>query len=103
MQARFCQGKVRIVTATVAFGMGLDAPGVAGVVHLTLPRSLEEYVQQARILPLPCLDFVAHERGDKESDRSLSCGIFFGVHFTRLASEGVCLAGKVSSDILPAR
>ncbi|KAK9847024.1 hypothetical protein WJX84_010498 [Apatococcus fuscideae] len=51
IQARFCQGKVRVVTATVAFGMGLDAPGVGGVVHLTLPRSLEEYVQQACYLP----------------------------------------------------
>ena len=47
VQARFCQGKVRVVAATVAFDMGLDAPGVAGIVHLTLPRSLEEYVQQA--------------------------------------------------------
>ena len=32
--------------ATVAFGMGVDAQGVRGVVHMTLPRSLEEYVQQ---------------------------------------------------------
>lgn len=34
--------------ATVAFGMGVDAQGVRGVVHMTLPRSLEEYVQQVR-------------------------------------------------------
>lgn len=30
----------------MAFGMGVDAQGVRGIVHLTLPRSLEEYVQQ---------------------------------------------------------
>jgi hypothetical protein len=34
------------MVATVAFGMGLDAAGVRAVVHMTLPRSLEEYVQQ---------------------------------------------------------
>ena len=48
IQASFCAGEVRVMVATVAFGMGLDAPGVRGVVHATLPRSLEEYVQQVR-------------------------------------------------------
>ena len=76
IQARFCQGKVRVVTATVAFGMGLDAPGVGGVVHLTLPRSLEEYVQQAsrhhcpaRLCTAGCLPFVP-----AELDRVSVCG-----------------------------
>ena len=45
---RSAQGKVRVVVATLAFGMGLDSPHVRGVVHLTLPRSLPEYVQQVR-------------------------------------------------------
>ena len=46
MQAQFRRGRLRCVVATVAFGMGVDAAGVRGVVHLTLPQSLEEYVQQ---------------------------------------------------------
>lgn len=46
IQLSFCAGKIKVVVATVAFGMGVDAQGVKGVVHLTLPRSLEEYVQQ---------------------------------------------------------
>jgi len=46
IQLSFCGGKVKVVVATVAFGMGVDAQGVRGVVHMTLPRSLEEYVQQ---------------------------------------------------------
>lgn len=46
IQESFCAGKVKVVVATVAFGMGVDAQGVRGVVHMTLPRSLEEYVQQ---------------------------------------------------------
>lgn len=46
IQEEFCARRVKVVVATVAFGMGLDAIGVRGVIHLTLPRSLEEYVQQ---------------------------------------------------------
>lgn len=46
IQLSFCAGKIKVVVATVAFGMGVDAQGVRGVVHMTLPRSLEEYVQQ---------------------------------------------------------
>ena len=49
IQESFCAGKTKVVVATVAFGMGVDAQGVRGVIHTTLPRSLEEYVQQ-----VPC-------------------------------------------------
>ena len=45
--ADFAAGRVRVVAATVAFGMGVDVPGVDGVIHAALPRSVEEYVQQA--------------------------------------------------------
>lgn len=47
MQDIFGKGRLRVVVATVAFGMGVDNRGVQAVVHLTLPQSLEEYVQQA--------------------------------------------------------
>ena len=46
IQEDFCQARLQVVVATVAFGMGLDAMHVRSVVHLTMPRSLEEYVQQ---------------------------------------------------------
>lgn len=55
IQASFCSGALRVVVATVAFGMGLDAAGVRGVVHMSLPRSLEEYVQQVQLNPRPAL------------------------------------------------
>ena len=42
----FGAGKLRVVVATVAFGMGIDISSVDAVVHATMPRSLEEYVQQ---------------------------------------------------------
>ena len=46
MECDFAGGRVRVVVATVAFGMGINLARVSAVVHATLPRSLEEYVQQ---------------------------------------------------------
>ena len=46
MAGQFARGRLRCVVATVAFGMGVDAQGVRAVVHMSLPQSLEEYVQQ---------------------------------------------------------
>jgi len=51
IQEEFCQAKLQVVVATVAFGMGLDAMHVRCIVHLSMPRSLEEYVQQVACLP----------------------------------------------------
>ncbi|XP_048215054.1 ATP-dependent DNA helicase Q4 isoform X1 [Perognathus longimembris pacificus] len=45
VQRAFMQGRLRVVVATVAFGMGLDRPDVRAVLHLGLPPSLESYVQ----------------------------------------------------------
>lgn len=54
VQGMFSKGQLRVVVATVAFGMGIDASFVRAVVHLSMPQSLEEYVQQAR-LSILCL------------------------------------------------
>ncbi|CAO2601871.1 ATP-dependent DNA helicase Q4 [Lemmus lemmus] len=45
VQKAFMQGHLRVVVATVAFGMGLDRPDVRAVLHLGLPPSFESYVQ----------------------------------------------------------
>ncbi|CAH9120317.1 unnamed protein product [Cuscuta epithymum] len=45
-QELFCANKIRVVVATVAFGMGLDKQDVGAVIHYSLPESLEEYVQE---------------------------------------------------------
>ncbi|XP_010248891.1 PREDICTED: ATP-dependent DNA helicase Q-like 5 isoform X2 [Nelumbo nucifera] len=45
-QEMFCSNKIRVVVATVAFGMGLDKGDVGAVIHYSLPESVEEYVQE---------------------------------------------------------
>jgi ATP-dependent DNA helicase RecQ len=45
-QRAFADGRVEIVAATNAFGMGIDRPDVRAVVHLGPPGSLEAYYQE---------------------------------------------------------
>ncbi|KAK4763657.1 hypothetical protein SAY87_013095 [Trapa incisa] len=46
IQDLFCSNKIRVVVATVAFGMGLDKPDVGAVIHYSMPNSLEGFVQE---------------------------------------------------------
>jgi DNA topoisomerase-3 len=46
VQTAFLAGKLEVVVATIAFGMGVDKADVRTVVHLALPRSLEAYYQE---------------------------------------------------------
>jgi ATP-dependent DNA helicase RecQ len=46
VQQKFIAGRLRVVVATNAFGMGIDMPNIRFVFHAGLPSSIEHYVQE---------------------------------------------------------
>lgn len=46
-QERWMAGEVNLMVGTLAFGLGINKPSVRAVIHLALPKSVEQYYQEA--------------------------------------------------------
>ena len=46
VQDGFLSGKLEVIVATIAFGMGIDKANIRSVIHTALPGSIEAYYQE---------------------------------------------------------
>lgn len=87
----YLSGRIRVVTATSAFGMGVDIPDIRLILHDHLPTNMIDYVQQSG-------------RAGRDGETAYALLLFSPADFsafTRAASRFVCSTNTAHSRSTP--
>ncbi len=86
--SEFLEGKIELLFATTAFGMGINIPDIDSVVHIQIPNSVEEYYQHIG-------------RGGRDATRCPECfclALWSEVNFKK--RKGIILSDKFTEEML---
>jgi DNA topoisomerase-3 len=95
VQQEFLEGRLEVMVATIAFGMGIDKPNIRTIIHTALPASLEAYYQEigrAGRDGLPSRTILMHAWADRKThdfffDRDYPDVSFLDALFAQLLPE----------------